>query len=137
MDDPRIAVMKRVFEGWAARDFDALLSLVDPDIVARLTLPPGAAVHEYRGTGEIAAFLEQGDADYARFDADTVGFAVGPNGHVFAEGSVSYRPSNDGGMASRAYWVCEVRDGKIVSWQSFSDRRSALAAAGLDPSTEL
>ena len=129
--------MKRVFEGWAARDFDALLSLVDPDIVARLTLPPGAAVHEYRGTGEIAAFLEQGDADYARFDADAKKFAVGPNGHVFAEGSVSYRPSNDGGMASRAYWVCEVRDGKIVSWQSFSDRRSALAAAGFDPSGEL
>jgi hypothetical protein len=32
-----------------------------------------------------------------------------------------------------AYWVCEVSDGQIVSWNSFSDRRRALVAAGLEP----
>ena len=40
-------------------------------------------------------------------------------------------------MASVAYWVCEVRDGRIVFWESFSDRRRALMAAGLEPSSWL
>jgi hypothetical protein len=42
-DDPRIRVMKRVFEGWKARDFDALLDLSDPQVFAELALPPGDA----------------------------------------------------------------------------------------------
>jgi ketosteroid isomerase-like protein len=110
------------------------MELVHPDIVARLALPPGASTEEYRGHGEIAGFLDDGDARYDRFDAEPRAFAVGPTGRVFAEGSVSYGTTGSAGIASVAYWVCEVRDGKIVSWESFGDRRRALTAAGFDDS---
>jgi ketosteroid isomerase-like protein len=133
MEDPRIAIMKRVFEGWKARDFDALLDLSDPEIFAELTLPPGDSRRSYRGHEEIRSFLRDGDETYEHFKAEPQAFAVGSTGRVFAEGSVSYKTPGARGMTSVAYWVCEVRDGKIVSWQSFSDRRRALAAAGLEP----
>ena len=131
MEDPRIAVMRRVFEGWKARDFNALLDLTDPRISARLRLQPGESARSYRGRDEIHAFLQEGDERYEHFEAEPQAFAVGSTGRVFAEGSVSYRKRGGGGMASVAYWVCEVRDGKIVFWESFSDRGRALTAAGL------
>jgi ketosteroid isomerase-like protein len=133
MEDPRIGVMKRVFEGWKARDFDALVDLTDPQIFADLALPPGDSRRSYRGHGEIRSFLREGDETYEHFEAEPQAFAVGSTGRVFAEGSVSYKTPGARGMTSVAYWVCEVRDGKIVSWQSFSDRRRALAAAGVEP----
>ena len=136
MDDVGVAVMKRVFEGWAERDFSALLELVHPDIVARLALPPRQATVEYRGPAEIAGFLQDGDSSYEHFEAEARSFTVGPSGRVFAEGSVSYRAPGRAGIASVAYWVCEVRDGKIVSWESFSDRGPALVAAGLGAAEE-
>jgi ketosteroid isomerase-like protein len=134
MDDPRIAVMKQVFAAWKVRDFQALIDLADPEILARLALPPGAATRTYRGHDEIQTFLRDGDEAYEQFDADAASFAVGPTGLVFAEGSVSYNRPGTAGIASVAYWVCDVRDGKIVFWESFSDRPRALAAAGLAPS---
>jgi ketosteroid isomerase-like protein len=132
MEDPRIGIMKRVFEGWEERDFDTLLDLTDPQIFAELVLPPGDATESYRGQEEIRAFLRDGDETYEHFKAEPRVFAVGSTGRVFAEGSVSYKRPGTGGMTSVAFWVCEVRDGKIVSWQSFSDRRRALAAADLE-----
>ena len=131
MEDARIAVMKRVFEGWKARDFDALVDLADPQIFAELRLPPGEATQSYRGHDEILAFLRDGDETYELFEAEPRAFAVGSTGRVFAEGSVSYRTRDGGGMTSVAYWVCEIQNGKIVSWESFSDRRRALTAADL------
>jgi ketosteroid isomerase-like protein len=133
MEDPRIGVMRRVFEGWEARDFDALLGLTDPEIFAELALPPGDSTQSYRGQEEIRSFLRDGDETYEHFKAEPRAFAVGSTGRVFAEGSVSYKTPGARGMTSVAYWVCEVRDGKIAWWQSFSDRRRALAAAGLEP----
>jgi ketosteroid isomerase-like protein len=132
-DDPRIGVMKRVFKGWEERDFDTLVELTDPEIFAELVVPPGDATESYRGQEEIRALLRDGDETYEHFKAEPRAFAVGSTGRVFAEGSVSYNTPGARGMTSVAFWVCEVRDGKIVSWQSFSDRRSALAAAGLEP----
>jgi ketosteroid isomerase-like protein len=125
--------MKRVFEGWKARDLDALLDLTHPQIFARVAVPPGEATRDYRGRDEIRGFLHEGDETYEHFEAEPRVFVVGPTGRVFAEGSVSYKKQGAGGMTSVAYWVCEVSDGQIVSWNSFSDRRRALVAAGLEP----
>jgi ketosteroid isomerase-like protein len=133
MDDPRISVMKRVFAKWATRDLAALSDLADPQILAALVLPPGNAKREYRGRAEIEAFLEDGAARYERFEAEANDFAIGPGGRVFAEGTVSYRAAGAKGLTSAAYWVCEVRDGRIATWESFSDRASARVAAGLKP----
>jgi ketosteroid isomerase-like protein len=133
MEDSRIGIMRRVFEGWKARDFDALLDLTDPGISAQVALPPGDSTQSYRGLDEIRAFLRDGDRKYDHFEAEPQAFAVGSTGRIFAEGSVSYGRPGARGMTSVAYWVCEVRDGKIVSWESFSDRRRALTAAGLEP----
>lgn len=116
-----------------ARDFNALLDLTDPQIFAQVALPPGEATRTYRGHDEIRAFLHEGDETCEHFEAEPRVLAVGPTGRVYAEGSVSYKKQGAGGMTSVAYGVCEVRDGQIVSWNSFSDRRRALAAAGLEP----
>ena len=123
--------MRSVFEGWKARDFDRLLELTDPQISAELVLPPGVATESYSGRDEIRAFLHDGDAEYEYFEAEPKAFAIGPTGRVFAEGLVSYRKRGARGMSSIAFWVCEVKEGRIVSWQSFSDRGPALAASGL------
>jgi hypothetical protein len=85
MEDPRIGVMKRVFEGWKARDFDALLDLAHPQIFAHVAVPPGEATRSYCGRDEIRGFLHEGDETYEHFEAEPRVFAVGPTGRVFAE----------------------------------------------------
>lgn len=75
--------MKRVFEGWEARDFDALLGLTDPQIFAELALPPGDSTQSYRGQEEIRSFLRDGDETYEHFKAEPRAFAVGSTGRVF------------------------------------------------------
>jgi hypothetical protein len=134
MEDPRIAVMTQVFTAWKARDFQTLVQLADPSIFARLALPPGSATRTYRGRDEIRDFLHDGDEAYEHFEAEPQSFAVGPTGLVFAEGSVSYKRPGVAGIASVAYWVCQVQESKIVFWESFSEKSLALAAAGLAPS---
>ena len=44
---------------------------------------------------------------------------------------MSYKKHGSRGISSAAYWVCEIREDKIVFWESFSDRQRALAASGL------
>jgi hypothetical protein len=78
--------------------------------------------------------LRDGDEKYDRYEAEPHTFTVGPTGRVLAEGSVSYRRRADGGMAALAYWVCEIRQGKVAWWEAFSERAPALRAAGLTPS---
>ncbi len=131
MEDARIALMRKVFADWKARDFEALMKLTHPQISAELVLPPGSAAQTYDGEDAIQGFLSDGDRDYEYFEADAEAFDIGPTGRVFAEGTVSYRKRGGGGMSSVAFWACEIKDDKIVAWQSFSDRGRARAAAGL------
>lgn len=123
--------MKKVFEGWRARDFDALIELTHPEIVALVAAPPADTKRAYKGKDEVLAFLWEGEETYAEYLAEATTFAVGPTGRVLAEGWVSYKRREDGGLASVAYWVCEVRDERIVYWESFSDADRARHAAGM------
>ena len=133
MEDGKISLMKRVFDSWRTRDFDSLVDLAHPEIFAQVGVPPDETKRTYRGRDEILAFLREGDETYDHFEAEPHTFTVGPAGRVLAEGSVRYKPRVNGGMAALAYWVCEIREGKIAWWQSFSDRSQALQAAGLAP----
>jgi ketosteroid isomerase-like protein len=123
-----------VRKAWAAinrRDIPATLGYLDPAIEA---IPFGAAMEGrvYRGHEGVLGWLEQELwATYETFETHPDEIQeVG--GHLLAFGHWIARGKESGvELKVTATWVLDVRDGKIVRWQTYTDRAEALEAVGL------
>jgi ketosteroid isomerase-like protein len=123
-----------VRKAWAAvsrRDIPALLGCLDPEIEA---IPLGAAMEGrvYRGHEDVVRWLEgEVSATYETFEVhpdeiQNVGDRLLVFGHWIARGRESGVE-----LDVAASWVVDVRDGKLVRWQTYTERDEALQAAGL------
>jgi ketosteroid isomerase-like protein len=131
MSDPAVELIQRAFGLYRERDFDALAGMFDPEVVAVTAVPLGAK-HVYEGRGEVLGMLRERESKYAEYQAEARAFTATPDGRVFAEGFAHYKPAGGGQGATQAFYsLCEVREGRIVRWESFTDRGEATAAAGL------
>ena len=106
-----LAAQRRVVDAFlaASRDgnFDALLAVLDPDVVVR----DGATV--WRGSQEVAAaFAGRAEAAQAALVDGIVGVVVAPRGRFL--------------LAIRV----TVRDGRIVAMEGFRDRTLSVAVVG-------
>jgi ketosteroid isomerase-like protein len=126
-------LMRRVFDGYRERDFVALVELFHPDVVL-VVAAPLAAKRVYQGRDEVLAMLRERDLQYAEYQTAARTFKTTPDGRVLAEGFAHYKPAGGlQGVTQAFYWLCEVRDDKVVRVESFTERGEALAAAGLQP----
>ena len=119
---------------WAAlsrRDVQGFLDCLDQDVEA---IPFGAAMEGriYRRHEGVLEWIEREIwATYQTFEVypdeiRDVGGRLLALGHWIARGKESGVE-----LDIRASWVVDVRDGKIVRWQTFTDRKEALKAVGL------
>ena len=123
-----------VRRAWAAvneRDIPTWLDCLDPEIEA---IPFGAAMEGriYRGHEGVLEWLEQEVwATYETFEVYPDEFQeVG--GRLLAFGYWIARGKESGvELRVTATWVVDVRDGKVVRWQTYTDRDEALDAVGL------
>ena len=131
--DSAVELIQRAFGRYRERDFDALAGMFHPEVVAVTAVPLGAK-HVYEGRSEVLGMLRERESRYADYQAEARGFTATPDGRVLAEGFAHYRPaSGSQGVTQAFFWLCEVRDGRIVRWEAFTDRSEALTAAGLQP----
>jgi ketosteroid isomerase-like protein len=119
---------------WAAlsrRDAAGFLACLDHDVEA---VPFGAAMEgrAYRGHEGVREWIEREIwATYETFEVHPdeirdVGGRLLAYGHWIARGKESGVE-----LDIRASWVVDVRDGKIVRWQTYTDREEALKDVGL------
>jgi ketosteroid isomerase-like protein len=126
-----VGLIRRAFELYRERDFDALAGMFHPGVVAVAAVPLGAK-HVYTGRDEVLGMLRERESKYAEYESEARSFTATPDGRVLVEGFAHYKPVGGGQGATQVfYWLCEVRDGRIVRWESYTDRGEAKAAAGL------
>jgi ketosteroid isomerase-like protein len=113
------------------RDVSAFLELLDPKVE---WIPITAALEGrvYRGPEAVRQWWEELEADWEFFevhpeDYRDLGNRVLLLGHWRARGRASGIELEN----QAASWLYEIRDGKIVRMQTFTDRTEALAAARL------
>ena len=127
-----VAVVRRVFEAFTARDIDSMLALSAPRI--EFWGPTASFAHEgkpYVGHEGMREYFD----DVARtwrvlevvpHDFRDLGDRVLVFGRVYARGEGGYITD------SPTQWLWELKDGLIVSGRVFTNRAEALSAAGLD-----
>jgi ketosteroid isomerase-like protein len=131
MSERIIELVRRAWEASARGDMPAMLECLDPNVEA---VPFGAAMQGrvYRGHAGVAEWFERDiTTDWEVFDPRPEEF------HVFGERLVVFGHWRARGRHSgvelevSATWIIDVRDDKIVRWQTYTDRSEALEAAGL------
>jgi ketosteroid isomerase-like protein len=124
-----------VRRGWAAFsrvDYDGVLRELDPEVVV---VPFGAAMEgkSYRGhEGVLEWWRDEILVNWEVFQVFPETFErVGER--LLVTGRWNARGSESGvDLDIPATWVIEVRDGKIVYWQTYTDNAQARRDIGLD-----
>jgi ketosteroid isomerase-like protein len=124
-------VVRRAWAALSQLDVPTWLDCLHPEIEA---VPFGAAMEgrSYRGREAVMRWWEDEVLGaYETFEVYPEKFReVG--GHLLVFGHWIARGKESGvELDVTATWVVTVRDGKIVRWQTYTDRDEALAAVGL------
>jgi ketosteroid isomerase-like protein len=132
VSDEDFEVIKRAWSAFGRQDEEALLRELDPDVKA---VPFGAAMEGKSYSGhdgvmtwwrdEILASWEYFEVIPEHFRRVDDAILVTGRWHVRGKGSGVE-------LDITATWRIKVRDGKIVFWQTYTDRDEALRDAGVD-----
>jgi ketosteroid isomerase-like protein len=130
MSQENVELARRAWDAISRRDLDAFLALMDPEVVAvpRILAVEGGALHGHEGIRE---WWDNIFGAFPDFDAEVIGVRVVgdltiSNVRAHGRGEESDTPFED------AIWVVsQLRDGRVVRWQTFPSEAEAVEAAGL------
>jgi DNA-binding CsgD family transcriptional regulator/ketosteroid isomerase-like protein len=127
--DAQIELVRRTFDAFNERDFDALADLMSPDlhvVPIGVFAPPGATYHGAAGFESLLdAIVERhGDVIF-----EPAGFRQ--VGDFVILRAVAYVPG-ESSAARHSVFLIEVDDGRIVRIEGFRSEREAIAAAERD-----
>ena len=130
MSEPKDAqVVRKTWDACSRRDTDGFLADLDPEVEA---VPFGAAMEGrvYRGHAGVRQWLEREIYEtYETFETIPEEFQEVGN-HLVVFGHWCARGKESGmDLEFAATWVVDVRDGKIVRWQTYTDRGEAIRDA--------
>jgi ketosteroid isomerase-like protein len=128
-DPPGAGIVRAAWDACSRRDTAGFLSHLDPDVEA---VPFGAAMEGrvYNGHAGARQWLEHEIYDtYDAFETIPEEFHV-VGDHLLVFGRWCARGKESGtDVEFAATWVVDVRDGKIVRWQTYTDRDEAMRDA--------
>ncbi len=126
-----VEIARRLSDAFNRRDLEELLETIDPDAE---WIPIMAALEGrvYRGHDGVREWIEHLSADWDVFETRQLEFRpVGDRILVLGYWRARARGSGVELQAEQASWVIDVKDGKVVRMQTYTDRKEALEAAGL------
>ena len=131
MSDADIEVLRHAYEAFNRRDLDALTRFFDPDAYWVPSSSLWGSGKTYHGHDGLAELLQDLAADWDRFDTQPRQFReVGD--HILVLGTVHARRLNDQrDFNSPTAWIWEMRSGKALRLQAYTDPAKALEALGL------
>ena len=131
MSQENVEIARQHHAAWNRRDMTAFLEPLDPRVE---WIPIMAALEGrvYRGPEGVRRWCRELETDWETFEVHPeehrdLGDRVLLLGHWRARGRASGIELEN----QAASWLYEIRNGKIVSMQTFTDRDEALAAVGL------
>lgn len=133
MAEPRIELVQRMFEAFAARDAEAMRPLIDPGVeyVAPDTAKLVGRNEPYVGVNGMQSYLRDIARVWDEMRAVSLRYQAVEKG-VLVEGRIVTRTKNGLLVDAPAQWVVEVAGDKIVRATLFRDQAKARQAAGLE-----
>jgi ketosteroid isomerase-like protein len=136
MSPDALEVARTLFDAFnrAFTDGDRdLYELLDPDVewMPVLALLEGTT---YRGVGEVEEWIRDLKQDWAAFEADPADFRDLGDGRVLVLGAWRAQGRRAEVLLDfpQAAWLIHARAGRVSRLQSFTDRRAAFEAVGLE-----
>lgn len=131
MSQENVEVVKSLFAAFARRDLDVAATLLHPEVEIRPAIVGGPEGVVYRGLDGNRRFWADIDAAWASFRIEPQEFRdLGKRVLVLGR-SIALASGSGIALAQASAWIAEVREGKIVQFQSFTSQREALEVAGL------
>jgi ketosteroid isomerase-like protein len=131
--EENVDIVRRAYEAFAERDWDAWLEFADPEIEF---LPTGTAAltrggRAYRGHDGLREYFRDVEAVWEELRVVPQNFrAVGD--HVLVRGRIYARTPDGLLVDSAGHWVWHIAGGKIVWACAYADEDEALEALGID-----
>ena len=132
MSKENVELMQRFHAAFNARDLDALFAILDPDfhwfpLMARLE------GEELRGREGVRRWIERLDEDWDDFRTDPQEFHdLGDAVLSLGTWQARARASGVEVEGQKAAWLARMRDGKVISQETFTDQAEARRSAGLE-----
>jgi ketosteroid isomerase-like protein len=124
-----VEVVRRVFEAFSSRDVDAMVDLIDPEVLFE-PAPTFARPHRsYLGHSGMRQYFEDLAATWERLDVNIQEFRAAGN-YVLAFGRI-YAAGGGSVADDPASFVWRLEDGKVVWGKVFRRRGEALDVVGL------
>ncbi len=132
MSQENVAVAKSFFAAFARRDLEAAAGLLHPEVEIRPAIVGGPEGIVYRGLNGNRQFWADIDAAWATFRIEPQEFRdLGERVLVLGR-AIALAPGSGIALDQASAWIAEMRDGRIVRFQSFTSQPEALKAAGLE-----
>jgi ketosteroid isomerase-like protein len=131
MSEENVEIARRLHPAFNRRDVDEVLSVLDPDVE---WIPIMAALEGrvYRGHEGVVRWMEELETDWEIFETRPEEFRdLGDRVLILGCWRARGRASGVELASEPASWLLELKDGKVVRLQTFTDRSEALAAAGV------
>ena len=130
MSQENVEIVRRVYEAFSSRNFDAIAELGHPDVEWRPYLSDLGG-EPVRGIAAVQGYLESLAADWDELQVEAEEFReVGNNVLVFVRTWARGRESGAQTEIHAAH-VVTLRDGKVWRHRTYIDRNEALEAVGL------
>jgi ketosteroid isomerase-like protein len=130
MSQENVEIVRRIYEAFSSRNFDAIAQLGHPDVEWRPYLSDLGG-EPLRGVAAVRRYLESLAAEWDELQVEAEGFReVGNTVLVFVRTSARGRESGAQAEIHAAH-VVTLRDGMIWRHRTYVDRNEALEAVGL------
>ncbi len=133
MSQENVEAYRRGLDAFNRGDVEAMLEVLDPDVVMHLALPAmfGGEATAFRGHDECREFLRDLDEAFAEFMVEIseirdLGERLVTIGHLHGRGKESGAE-----VESPIGYVIDFKNGKVVRYRDYFDPKEALEAVGL------
>ncbi|HEV7461170.1 MAG TPA: nuclear transport factor 2 family protein [Solirubrobacteraceae bacterium] len=130
MSQENVEIVRRAFEAWDRRDYDAAASHFSADLeidASDRILNPAV----YTGIDGARRFRSEIAEAWDEFHVEVEDLLPAGDEVVALVRSIARGPSSGAEVESRAAWVVDVREQKVTRLRLYRDRGQALEAAGL------
>ena len=130
MSQENVELVRAYFEGWDARDLDAVLKLCDPEIEVDWSRSRGLEAGVYRGREAVRGFWRTFLEAFDRITLFPDEF-IECGEHVVVPNRAHLTGRDGVEVEARSVLVWTFRNGRIVEHRLYQERAEALEAVGL------